>query len=109
MRAADSVVGGASPHVHPRIEPAALAHLLGAAGFAMPVVDVDRVRIAYENLGQLVADLRGMGATNVLAKRPRAPIGRAALAAAQRDFADVSGGRTIETFELLHFAGWTPG
>lgn len=109
MRAADQAAGVASPHVHPRIEPSALAGLLGSAGFAMPVVDVDRVRVTYAGLGRLVADLRGMGATNVLAARSRAPLGKAALKAAEESFArDGESGRTTETFELLHFAAWTP-
>lgn len=110
MRAADAVSGTASPHVHPRIEPSALAQLLSAAGFTMPVVDVERIRVAYRSFRKLVADLRGMGATNVLNARSRKPLSRASLAAAERDFqSHAEDSRTIETFELLHFAAWTPG
>ena len=104
MRAADSVAGVATPHVHPRLEPAALAGLLGAAGFAMPVVDVDRVSVAYSSLDALIDDLRRMGATNVLAARSRRPLPRAALAIAREIFSAADS----ERFELLHFAGWTP-
>jgi NADH dehydrogenase [ubiquinone] 1 alpha subcomplex assembly factor 5 len=109
MRAADAVSGAASPHVHPRIEPAALAQLLGAAGFAMPVVDVDRVNVAYRGLRKLVADLRAMGGTNLLTARSRRPLARKALNAAEDDFAAAGqDGRTVETFEILHFAAWSP-
>ncbi len=108
MRAADSVSGAASPHIHPRIEPAGLAQLLGSAGLAMPVVDVDRVSVTYSRLGDLVGDLRGMGATNVLSKRSRVPLSRAALAAAERAFDSGGQTRVTEQFELLHFAAWTP-
>lgn len=108
MRAADAAAGAASPHVHPRIEPAALARLLGSAGFAMPVVDVDRVAVAYRDFRQLVGDLRGMGATNILNSRSREPLTRAAIAAAEEDFNSDGSRRTTETFELLHFAAWTP-
>ena len=108
MRAADAVMGGASPHVHPRIEPAGLAQLLTAAGFAMPVVDVDRVSVGYPSLRALVADLRGMGATNVLSSRSKAPLTRSALSSAEEEFRTEVGPRTIETFELLHFAAWSP-
>lgn len=108
MRAADIAVGAASPHVHPRIEASALGHLLSAAGFVMPVVDVDRVRVAYPSLSGLVADLRGMGATNVLRSRSRW-LSRTAFGAAQAHFlAAGQDCRTVETFELLHFAAWTP-
>lgn len=107
MRAADAATGDASPHVHPRIEPSSLAHLLTAAGFQMPVVDVERVPVAYRSFRQLVADLRGMGATNILTKRSLIPLTRQAFSAAQRDFE--SGGLPVtETFELLHFAAWSP-
>ena len=108
MRAADAAMGAASPHVHPRIEPAALAQLLGSAGFAMPVVDVDRVAVAYRGFDQLVGDLRGMGATNILNSRSPEPLTRAARAAADADFNPGPHERTTETFELLHFAAWTP-
>lgn len=109
MRVADSVGGAATPRVHPRIEPAALAQLLSSAGFAMPVVDVERVPVSYPSLSKLVSDLRGMGATNILTSRSRTPLNRAALEAAEREFeGQPPGSRTVETFELLHFAGWTP-
>ncbi len=108
LRAADGAMGGASPHAHPRIEPSALAQLLGSAGFAMPVVDVDRVQVSYRDLIHLVGDLRGMAATNVLAARSPKPLTKAALAAAEREFAGDGELRPVETFELLHFAGWTP-
>lgn len=109
MRAADQAIGMASPRLHPRIEPSALAHLLSSAGYSMPVVDVERVRVAYRSFRRLVGDLRGMGVTNILSARSRTPLTRAALAAAERDFENMGeDGRTTETFELLHFAAWTP-
>jgi hypothetical protein len=75
----------------------------------MPVVDVDRVSVAYRTLRQLVADLRGMGLTNILTARSARPLSRPALSAAERAFrSDAKTGRTTETFELLHFAAWSP-
>jgi len=109
MRAADLVTGGASPHIHPRIEAAALAPLLAQAGFVDPVVDVDRVPVSYSSLDRLIADLRRMGATNLLGARSRENLSKPALAAARERFAETGdGNRTIETFEILHFAAWTP-
>lgn len=108
MRAADSVAGEAAPRVHPRIEAASLGQLLFAAGFQMPVVDVERVEVSYRSMRDLVRDLRRMGATNILSARSRRPLTRAALAAAEQEFArNQEKGRTVETFELLHFAAWT--
>jgi hypothetical protein len=109
MRAADTVTGVASPHVHPRIEASAVAPLLSQAGFVMPVVDVDRAQVSYPLLLRLVGDLRAMGATNVLSARSRQALSRQALAAAMQQFAAAGDGeRTVETFEILHFAAWTP-
>lgn len=108
MRAADAIAGAAVPRVHPRIEAAALGHLLAATGFQIPVVDVDRAKVSYRSLRDLVRDMRAMGATNILAQRSRRPLTRAALTAAENHFAsNQENGRTLETFELLHFAAWT--
>jgi NADH dehydrogenase [ubiquinone] 1 alpha subcomplex assembly factor 5 len=109
MRAADLVGGTASPHVHPRIEASAVAPLLSHAGFVMPVVDVDRAQVSYASLDRLIADLRRMGATNLLSARSRVHLPKPALAAARQCFAAAGDGdRTVETFEILHFAAWTP-
>jgi hypothetical protein len=109
MRAADAVTGLAAPHVHPRIEAAALAPLLEDAGFVRPVVDVDRVSVSYGSLDRLLHDLRRMAATNILTARPHF-IGKQAREAARQAFMAVGdGSRTLESFELLHFAAWTPG
>jgi hypothetical protein len=107
MRAADETAAAAAPHVHPRVEPSALAGLLTEAGFADAVVDVDRVPVSYLSLERLVADLRQMAATNILTARPRFA-GKGARVAANRSFAAAGDGeRTVETFEILHFAAWT--
>src|SRR6185503_20590325 len=82
MRAADRLGGTAAPHVHPRIEASALAPLLVETGFIKPVVDVDRVPVSYTSIERLVGDLRAMGATNVLARRPHF-LGKAARNAAK--------------------------
>jgi len=107
MRAADAAAGPALPHVHPRIEASALAPLLSRAGFAMPVVDVDRVEVRYRDLQRLVNDLRAMGATNVLIERPRRFLSGSAYLAARQAFEEKgTDGRTAEVFEILHFAAW---
>lgn len=109
MFAADQARGSASPRVHPRIDGPSLATLLGATGFTMPVVDIDRVALSYESLSRLIADLRAMAATNLLAARDRTAISRSARQVAEQAFGQGSdGGRVIEQVEILHFAAWTP-
>lgn len=108
MLSADRATGPAAARTHPRIDPATLAGLLGAAGFVMPVVDVDRVTLRYADLGTLVRDLRAMAASNMLAERapPRGP--HWARLAAAAFAAQGIGGRTEERVDLLHFIGWSP-
>ena len=109
MAAADHVSGQAAAHVHPRIEASAVAPLLEQAGLARPVVDVDRVSVSYTSLRRLAGDLRAMAATNILVQRSRQYLGKTGLSAAESAFAKVAvDGRSVETFEILHFAAWKP-
>lgn len=108
MLAADSAEGSVSPHVHPRIEGQALARLLSESGSAMPVVDVDRVEIGYGSLGDLIGDLRAMGATNILRARAKRPLNRERLKRAEDAFMDGCE-RVVERVDILHFAAWKPG
>lgn len=111
MLAADAAQGSeAAPRLHPQIDVRAAGDLLGRAGFALPVVDVDSVTVRYRGLEPLLADLRGMAATNILLRRSRRPISRAGRAAAIADFAAAADpdGRTAERFEIIHMSGWAP-
>lgn len=110
MLAVDQASGrGIAPRTHPRIGASAFAGLLHSAGFELPVVDVDRVRLRYRSFADLIADLRGMAATNVLAARSRRPLGRGDLAVASAEFGRAGGNEgTVETAEIVHFAAWTP-
>lgn len=99
---------GVTPRAHPMIEASAFAGLLQDAGFVAPVVDIDRVKLRYRRFDDLVADLRGMGATNVLASRSRRPVLRKSLAAARAAFAGAGAkDGQVETVEIIHFAAWT--
>ncbi|MDQ3075237.1 MAG: class I SAM-dependent methyltransferase [Pseudomonadota bacterium] len=108
MLAADRLTGPVAMRTHPRIEPSALAALLGAAGFVIPVVDVDRVILRYASLSGLVRDLRAMGGSNMLAERAPPRGRRWAELAAAAFAAEAVDGRTAERVDLLHFLGWTP-
>ncbi|HVF36454.1 MAG TPA: SAM-dependent methyltransferase [Sphingomicrobium sp.] len=105
LTAAGRSQGIVAARTHPRIEPSALAGLLLSAGFATPVVDVDRVSITYPSLSVLIRDLRAMGVTNMLASRPP-PWTRGSFAMAEQAFCELGDGqRTSETVEILHFFG----
>jgi SAM-dependent methyltransferase len=110
MLAADSAEGGAAPRIHPQVDVRAAGDLLTRAGFALPVVDCHGIDVRFGSFHSLVADLRAMGATNVLAARSTRPIGRAGLLAAMADFAANADddGKTAERFEIVHMLGWAP-
>lgn len=107
MLAADRADGAAAPRLHPSIDGPSLAKLLMSVGFIEPVIDVDRVEVAYPDLDRLVADLRAMGCTNVLAERSRRPITRRGWNAAQKAF-QAGNSPYIEQFQLLNFVAWAP-
>lgn len=111
MQAADEASGGgASAHVHPQIDVRTAGDLLGRAGFALPVADVERINVRYRGLPQLVEDLRALAWTNILISRSHRPIGRTGYAAALAAFADRTDtdGRVSEPFEIVHLSGWAP-
>jgi SAM-dependent methyltransferase len=103
--------GGISPRVAPFVDLRDLGALLQRAGFALPVTDVDRVVVRYDNVFALMQDLRRMGATNVLVERRRDPARRATmLRMAQiysERFADPDG-RIRATFDVIWLSGWAP-
>ncbi|MDQ8732066.1 methyltransferase domain-containing protein [Bradyrhizobium sp. LHD-71] len=103
--------GGLSPRVLPFADLRDLGALLQRAGFALPVADVDRVVVRYDNALALMQDLRRMGATNVLTERRRAPLRRATLLRMAQiyseRFADHDG-RIRATFDIIWLSGWAP-
>ncbi len=103
--------GGASPRVSPFTTLRDLGHLLQRAGFALPVVDSERLTVTYVNAFALMRDLRAMGETNALIERRRGFTRRATLVRAASIYAhrfSRPDGRVAATFEVLYFAGWAP-
>lgn len=103
--------GGLSPRVFPFVDVRDAGALLQRAGFAMPVADTDVVVARYEHPLKLLADLRGMGETNVLVQRRRQFLKRRPLTRAcelyLEKFRDADG-RVAATFEIVHLTGWAP-
>jgi SAM-dependent methyltransferase len=109
--AESEIEGGLSPRVAPFADLREVGALMQRAGFALPVVDSDRLTVRYDSAFALMRDLRAMGATNVLVERRRAPLRRATLMRmaqiyAQR-FSDADG-RVRATFEIAWLSGWSP-
>jgi SAM-dependent methyltransferase len=112
LTAAESeILSGAAPRVAPFVDVRALGALLQRAGFALPVVDLDRAVTRYGDMLALMRDLRAMGATNALIARSRAPLRRDVLFRAAQIYAERfadSDGRLRATFDMVWLAGWAP-
>jgi len=112
LAAEDEVLGGASPRVAPFADVRDLGSLLQRAGFALPVVDADTVTVTYADPLALMRDVKGMGASNMLADRRRVPVTRGLLLRAAeiyaRRFAIDGTGRVPATFEILTLTAWAP-
>ncbi|HEY5071801.1 MAG TPA: methyltransferase domain-containing protein [Caulobacteraceae bacterium] len=110
LEAEIEILGGAGPRVSPFADAYDCAALLQRAGFALPVVDVDTVRVRYDHPLKLLADLRAMGETSVLVQRPAAlsrEVLRRACEFYLRRFSGADG-RITATFEILALTGWAP-
>jgi SAM-dependent methyltransferase len=103
--------GGVSPRVAPFADLRDIGALLQRAGFALPVTDVDRIVVRYDDAFALMQDLRRMGSTNILVERRRTPTRRATMlrmAQIYRErFADADG-RIRATFDVIWLSGWAP-
>jgi len=103
--------GGVSPRVSPMADGRDLAGLLQRAGFALPVVDSDRISVTYESALALMGELRAMGETNALRERRRHFTRRGTLlraAEAYRGLAGAPNGRVSAVFEIVTMTAWAP-
>lgn len=104
------IAGGLSPRIAPAVDVRDAGALLQRAGFVQPVADVDTMRVHYTHPLKLLADLRGMGETNVLTERRRTVLRRKVLERACEKYVETFGseGRVYATFEILFLTGFAP-
>ena len=111
MMAETETLGGVSPRVFPTADVRDMGSLLQRAGFALPVVDAERLTVTYPDPLALIKELKAMGAANPLAARSRKPMRRATLAQALDVYAQNftgNDGKVRATFEILYLCGWAP-
>ncbi len=100
-----ALTGGASPRVSPFADLRDCAALLQRAGFALPVADVEELRLLYADPLALLRELRAAGETNALRARDRRVPARElfpmALAGLPRH-----DGRVAVTLRLACMTGW---
>lgn len=111
LMAEDEIMGGASPRVAPFADVRDLGGLLQRAGFALPVADSDVVTVRYATALDLMRDIKGMGASNMLTVRRRVPVTRRLLLRATEVYAErfaEADGRVPATFEIVTLTAWAP-
>ncbi len=113
MNAELAIEGGVSPRVSPFADVRDGGDLLTRAGFALPVADLDTIRVSFTGALELMRDLKGMGETNAVAERRKTLTRRQTLMEAARLYtpAEDGGGtgRIEATFDVIWLAGWAPG
>ena len=84
-----------------------LGDMLVAAGFAEPVMDMERVTMVYADGEALLADLRASGQTCALAGRARGLAGRRFLAALREKLAaQRKAGKLAVSYEVVYGHAW---
>ncbi|MEM8937546.1 MAG: methyltransferase domain-containing protein [Pseudomonadota bacterium] len=103
-RAEAEICSGVSPRFAPMATIQDLGNALSRAGFALPVADVDAVRVEYGDLIALFRDLRGMGESASLVEGGRA-LRRDVIALAAQYFGQDQ--RDLR-FDLVYLTAWAP-
>lgn len=97
----------------PQLTLRSVGDLLQQTGMQLVMTDIERMTLAYRDMGSVVQDLRMAAMTNVIAG-PVYPLSKAAWAAANAAFAEralmADGGvpRVHEALNIILFSGWSP-
>lgn len=94
-------------HVHQFMDMHDIGDALVRAGLMEPVLDVERVRLTYSTVMDLMRDLKVIGAHNVAAGRARGLTGKSRLQRMQSAYeAFRHEGRLPATYEIVYGAAW---
>jgi malonyl-CoA O-methyltransferase len=98
-----------APHVSPFASIAQFGDALIAAGFKDPVLDRDEFHLQHSTLGDLMRELRTLGATNALSTRRRSLTGRERFARAAQGYEPLRrDGKLPATWEVITAHAWGP-
>lgn len=99
--------GGA--HVHPFLDMHDVGDALVRAGFAEPVMDVERYTLIFADAAAVMRDLTALGARNAQRARPRALTGRGRFERMRAAYdARAHEGRVPATVEVVYGHAWAP-
>ncbi|MEY4270211.1 MAG: hypothetical protein RLZZ58_1427, partial [Pseudomonadota bacterium] len=99
----------AAARMHPQIDVRTAGDLLQRTGWALPVVDAERMALGYRRVGAMARDLRACGLGRALAG-PVPRLARDDVARLDAAFAAAADGdgRVEDSLTLIHFSGWAP-
>ncbi|MFZ6800944.1 methyltransferase domain-containing protein [Undibacterium sp. Di24W] len=108
LRQAFSVVDD-FPHTLPFVDMHDLGDMLVQAGFATPVMDVERITLRYQDVRQLFADVRALGGNPLLSRR-KGLLGRKGFAKVVTELEKNRGadGRIPLSFEIVFGHAFKP-
>jgi malonyl-CoA O-methyltransferase len=96
------------PHVHQFVDMHDYGDMLMAAGLADPIMDVERMTLTYQDIAQLMREIKMIGAGNASPERQRGLLGRERwnrVREAYETFRDADG-RLPVTYEVVHGHAW---
>ena len=102
---------GASLRTLPLMSKQDAGHLMQRAGFNLPVIDSETIRLSYRNISRLYEDIRMSGGGNVLKARNKAFCGKDFFnhveACYKENYMNKDGHLEV-TMEIIFASGWAP-
>ena len=109
LRRAWQVADPAHMHVSRFLDMHDVGDALVRAGFAEPVLDVERYTLTYGDARDLMRDLKAIGAHNATAGRARGLTGKGTLARMLSAYeAERRDGKLPATYEVVFAQAWVP-
>ena len=94
-------------HVHAFMDMHDIGDALVRNGAQNPVMDVETIKVNYPSLAALIADLRAMGATNLLARRTRGLMRQPSSTAITKQYPQNAQNSGLSaTVEVVYGHGW---
>lgn len=108
-KAEEEITKGISPRISPFADLQDLSNLLQRANFNLPVADIDRHKVTYDNPIKLMNDLREMGETNILKEKQKTFFRKDVLERSMEIYKEnfsLENKKIFATFEIAWLIGW---
>ncbi|MDX1812054.1 MAG: malonyl-ACP O-methyltransferase BioC [Gammaproteobacteria bacterium] len=98
-----------SAHVSGFFEMHDIGDALVRAGFADPVMDVERIQLTYQKVTDLMKDLKSLGSRNAVSHRSKALTGKAKFSGMQQAYEQFRKDDHLPaTYEIVYGHAWIP-